>query len=150
MHQRTLVYLPFKLLCLYLAGQRLKKRGVGKALLRLIKTHYWSRSVWVWVGVWGSVEPRAYLSEDSSSVLYSRLARDPSGGHIKESCSPATRFFWRQQRLMTSLPLLFHSWPVWLMWSTIPQIVGIGRQKKIIYLIVKPLLSNTTIKIHIE
>lgn len=129
-HQYTLIYLPFKLICLSLAGQRLRKRGVGKALLRLIKTHYWSRCAWVWVGVWGSVEPRAHLSEGSSSVLYSRLARDPSGGHIKESSSPATLFFWRQQRLMTSHPLLFHSWPVWLMWSTIPQNVGNGRRKE--------------------
>ncbi len=120
----------FKLLCLSVAGQRLRKRGVGEALLRLIKTHYWSRSVWVWVGVWRSAEPRAHLSEDSSSVLYSRLARDPSGGHIKEFCSPATLVFWRQQRLMTSLPLLFHSWTVRLMWSTIPQYVENGRWRK--------------------
>lgn len=111
-----------------MAGQRLGKRGVGEALLRLIKTHYWSRSAWVWVGVWGSAEPRAHLSEDSSSVLYSRLARDPSRGHIKESCSPATLVFWRQHRLMTSLPLLFHSWTERLMWSTIPQYVENGRR----------------------
>lgn len=120
----------FKLLCLSVAGQSLRKRGVGEPLLGLIKTHYWSWSVWVWVGVWGLAEPRAHLSEDSSSVLYSSLAWDPSGGHIKESCFPATLVFWRQQCLMTSLPLLFHSWTVQLMWSTIPQYVENSRRRK--------------------
>ncbi len=120
----------YKLLCLSVAGQRLRKRGLGEALLRLIKTHYWSRSLWVWVGVWGSTEPRAHLSEDSSSVLCSRLARDHSRGHIKDSCSPATLVFWRQQHLMTSLPVLFHSWTVRLMWRTIPQYVENGRWRK--------------------